>query len=86
MTTRTAAAKAESSFNSSLKTCGTPDQLDPIETQIDFFGQTFSRAVTVRDDDHDDDDDDDHDHDAAAAARHAPVLHHHGGLGLHDRG
>src|SRR5262249_49290047 len=39
--------KAQSSFNSSLKSCGTPDQLGPIEEQIDFFGQTFSRAVTV---------------------------------------
>jgi hypothetical protein len=39
--------KAASSFNGSLKTCGTPDQLGPIEQEIDFFGQTFSRGVTV---------------------------------------
>ncbi len=39
--------KAGSSFNGALKTCGTPDQLTPIETAIDFFAQTLSRSLTV---------------------------------------
>src|SRR5262249_4632164 len=39
--------KAASSFNGSLKACGTPTQLAPIEGQIDAFGIALTRAVTV---------------------------------------
>jgi hypothetical protein len=39
--------KAASSFNGSLKACGTPTQLAPIEQQIDAFGVALSRALTV---------------------------------------
>ena len=41
------AQKAASSFNGSLKTCGTPTQLAPIESLIDQFADAFSRSVTV---------------------------------------
>ncbi len=41
------AQKAASSFNGSLKTCGTPTQLAPLEFLIDQFGTAFSRSVTV---------------------------------------
>jgi len=39
--------KAASSFNGSLKSCGTPTQLAPIEEQIDAFGTALSRSLTV---------------------------------------
>src|SRR5262249_27884933 len=39
--------KAASSFNGSLKACGTPTQLAPIEGEIDAFGIALTRAVTV---------------------------------------
>jgi hypothetical protein len=41
------AQKAASSFNGSLKTCGTPTQLGPVEFLIDQFADAMSRAVTV---------------------------------------
>ena len=43
----TCGQKAASSFNGSLKACGTPTQLSPIEAQIDTFGVALSRSVTV---------------------------------------
>src|SRR5262249_61472160 len=39
--------KAASSFNGSLKSCGTPTQLFPIEEQIDAFETALSRSLTV---------------------------------------
>jgi len=39
--------KAASSFNGSLKQCGTPTQLAPVESLIDNFANSFSRDVTV---------------------------------------
>ena len=39
--------KAGSSFNNTLKICGTPEQLTPVETAIDVFAQALSRALTV---------------------------------------
>src|SRR5262249_46475550 len=41
------AQKAGSSFNGSLKACGTPTQLAPLELLIDQFGSALSRSVTV---------------------------------------
>jgi hypothetical protein len=41
------AQKAASSFNGSLKACGTPTQLAPLELLIDQFGSALSRSVTV---------------------------------------
>jgi hypothetical protein len=41
------AQKAASSFNGSLKQCGTPTQLAPIEFLIDQFSDAISRNVTV---------------------------------------
>jgi hypothetical protein len=41
------AQKAAGSFNGSLKTCGTPTQLGPVEFLIDQFADAMSRAVTV---------------------------------------
>src|SRR5262245_16795576 len=43
----TCGSKAVSSFNSSLKACGTPGQLAPVEGQIDAFGVALSRSLTV---------------------------------------
>ena len=43
----TCGQKAASSFNGSLKACGTPTQLGPIEAQIDTFGVALSRSLTV---------------------------------------
>jgi hypothetical protein len=43
----TCGQKAASSFNGSLKACGTPTQLGPIEAQIDAFGTALSRSLTV---------------------------------------
>ncbi len=39
--------KAATSFTSSLKQCGTADQLAPLEALVDGFGSSLSRAVTV---------------------------------------
>ena len=39
--------KAVSSFNGSLKACGTPTQLAPVESAIDAFGVALSRSLTV---------------------------------------
>jgi hypothetical protein len=39
--------KAAASFNGSLKACGTPTQLGPVESAIDTFGVALSRALTV---------------------------------------
>jgi hypothetical protein len=39
--------KAASSFNGSLKACGTPTQLAPVESAIDTFGVALSRSLTV---------------------------------------
>ncbi|HKA04910.1 MAG TPA: hypothetical protein VKD67_11285, partial [Acidimicrobiales bacterium] len=41
------AQKAASSFNGSLKACGTPTQLGPIEALIDQFADALSRTLTV---------------------------------------
>ena len=41
------AQKAAGSFNGSLKICGTPTQLAPLESLIDAFGSALSRSVTV---------------------------------------
>src|SRR5262249_58966643 len=41
------AQKAGGSFNGSVKACGTPTQLAPIEALIDQFGDALSRAATV---------------------------------------
>jgi hypothetical protein len=41
------AQKAASSFNGSLKKCGSPTQLAPLEFLIDQFSDALSRAVTV---------------------------------------
>src|SRR5262249_55615858 len=43
----TCGQKAASSFNGSLKACGTPTQLGPLEGQIDSFGVALSRSLTV---------------------------------------
>ena len=43
----TCGQKAASSFNGSLKACGTPTQPAPLEGQIDAFGIALTRAVTV---------------------------------------
>jgi hypothetical protein len=39
--------KAATAFNASLKICGNPTQLGPIETLIDNFATSLSRAVTI---------------------------------------
>ena len=39
--------KAAASFNSSLKKCGTPTQLAPVESLIDQFGSSLARSLTV---------------------------------------
>jgi hypothetical protein len=39
--------KAAASFNGSLKACGTPTQLTPVESVIDTFGAALSRTLTV---------------------------------------
>ena len=41
------AEKAGNSFNSSLKKCGTPTQLGPVEALIDQFGTSLNRDLTV---------------------------------------
>jgi hypothetical protein len=41
------AQKAAKSFNSSLKQCGTPTQLKPIEELVDQFGTSLARTLTV---------------------------------------
>jgi hypothetical protein len=41
------AQKAAQSFNVSLKKCGTPTQLGPVEALIDAFGTSVSRRLTV---------------------------------------
>ena len=43
----TCAEKAASSFNASLKKCGTPTQLGPVEALVDAFGTSLSRTLTV---------------------------------------
>jgi len=39
--------KAGNSFNASLKKCGTPTQLGPVELAVDQFGASVSRSLTV---------------------------------------
>ena len=39
--------KAAGSFNSSLKKCGTPTQLAPVESLLDQFGSLLARSLTV---------------------------------------
>ncbi len=39
--------KAAASFNGSLKACGTPTQLAPVESALDTFGVALSRSLTV---------------------------------------
>ena len=41
------AQKAAQSFNSSLKKCGTPTQLAPVEALIDQFANALARSLTV---------------------------------------
>jgi hypothetical protein len=41
------AQKAAQSFNASLKKCGTPTQLAPVEALIDQFGNVLARSLTV---------------------------------------
>ena len=39
--------KAANSFNGSLKKCGTPTQLGPVEAIVDQFGVSLNRSLTV---------------------------------------